>query len=241
MSLGRLFLLGTLGIALAVGVAFYALLESSRASILARSDTLREQAAHQIDDQIAAELGVAATTLGAIERAMRAGALDASSPDAVEARLFTEILDHPTLSDVTVTRARLTGVYDDGGRAQVDPDGRWQISVFRATADPASPVFTRKVSLHDGAWTTQVRRRAPGAGLLSAPFLGEPPTTDPTEHDTFTGATSRKSYGKAIWSDLRGPSSTTRCPRSNVASSCRCRRPSTTRLATSQAWCGWAC
>ena len=201
VSLGRLFLLGTLGIALAVGLSFYALLESSRASILARSDTLRERAAQQIDQQISQELGVAATTLDQIERAMRLGALDAASPEAIEAHLFTEILDHPTLSDVTVTRASFTD-YDAKGEAMFAPGDRWQISVFRATAEAGSPVFTRRVAMQDGVWATQVRRRPPGGALLSGSFQGEPLASDPTLHDTFTTAASRKYYGKAIWSDL---------------------------------------
>ncbi len=201
MSLGRLFLLGTLGIALAVGLAFYALLESSRASILARSDMLRERAAQRIDQQISRELDVSSTALDEIERAMRLGALDPASPDAVEARLFTEILDHPTLSDVAVTRANLTG-HDAKGEAILAPGDRWQISVFRTSADPESPIFTRRVAIQDGTWVTQVRRRPPGGGLLSAPFQGEPLASDPTAHDTFTAAASEKYYGKAIRSDL---------------------------------------
>jgi adenylate cyclase len=201
VSLGRLFLLGTLGIALAVGVAFYAMLESSRRSILERSDTLREQAAQQIDQQIASDLGVAATTLDEIERAMHLGALDPASPDAIETRLFTEVLDHPTLSDVTVTRATLTG-YDARGYAQLAATDRWQISVYRASAEPGSAVFTRRVSMRNGTWGTEVRRRPQGGGLLAAPFQGEPTAVDPTLHDTFAEPASRKYYGKAIWSDL---------------------------------------
>jgi adenylate cyclase len=201
VSLGRLFLLATLGITLAVGVAFYALLESSRHAILERSDMLRERAAARIDQVIASDLGVAATTLEAIERSMQLGVLDASAPDAVEARLFTEILDHPTLSDVTVTRASLTG-YDARDYAVLAPDPRWQISVFRASAEPGSAVFTRKVVLQGGRWLTQVRRRPAGGGLLSASFQDGPPAGDPTAHLTFSEPASRQYYGKAIWSDL---------------------------------------
>src|SRR5208337_4678130 len=126
--------------------------------ILERSDMLREGAAQQIDQQIASDLGVAATALEELERAMRLGALDPSSPDAVEARLFTQVLDHPALSDVTVTRGSLTG-YDAKGEAQLAPGNRWQISVFRVSAEPGSAVFTRRVAMQDGAWGTQVRRR----------------------------------------------------------------------------------
>jgi adenylate cyclase len=201
VTLARLFVLGTLGISLAVAVALFALIESSRRSILERSDTLRESDAQQVGAQISDDLGVASRTLAEIERALQVGALDASSPDAVEARLFTEVLDNPMVSDIALTRATLTG-YDAKGEAVLDPGDRWQIVVFRTSADPASAVTTRRIQMKDGAWITDVRRRPPGGGLLSASFQPAPLTTDPTAHPTFTETASRKYYGKAIWSDL---------------------------------------
>ncbi len=201
MTLGRLFVLGTLGISLAVAVALFALIESSRRSILERSDALRESDAQQVGTQISDELGVASRTLAEIERAMQVGAMDPGSPDAVEAKLFTEILDNPMVSDIALTRAKLTG-YDDKGEAVLEPGDRWQVVVFRTSADPASPVITRRVQMKDGAWITQVRRRPPGGGLLSASFQPEPLAMDPTAHLTFTVTASREFYGKAIWSDL---------------------------------------
>jgi adenylate cyclase len=201
LTLGRLFVLGTLGIALAVAVALFALLESSRQSILARSDTLRESDAQQVGAQISDHLGVASRTLAQIERAMQVGVLDASSPDAVEARLFAEVLDNPMVSDITLTRAKLMG-YNDQGEAVLAPDDRWQVVVFRTSGDPASPVYTRRIQVKDSAWINQVRRRPAGGGLLSASFRPEPNATDPTAHPTFSVTASREYYGKAIWSDL---------------------------------------
>lgn len=201
LTLGRLFVLGTLGIALAVAVAVVALLESSRRSIVERSDVLRESDAHQIGVQISDDLGVAATALTEIERAIQVGALDPTSPDAVEARLFTEVLDNPMVSDIALTRASLTG-YDDKGEAQLAADDRWQVLVFRTSAEPDSAVHTRRVEMNAGSWVTEVRRRPAGGGLRSAPFQVEPMASDPTTHLTFTVTTSRGVYGRAIWSDL---------------------------------------
>ena len=201
LTLGRLFVLGTLAIAVAVGATFYGLLESSRRSILARSDRLREEAAQHIGQRISSELGVAASALEEVEHAMSSGVLDASLPEAVEAKLFSELLDHPTLSDVTVTRATLTG-YDAAGDALLAPADRWQISVFRATADPGSAIVTRKVWMREGVWVASVRRRPPRGGLRSGSPQDEPVAGDPTAHPTFVASSARRLYGKAIWSDL---------------------------------------
>ncbi len=201
LTLRRLFVLGTLGIALVVAAAFMALLESSRQSILERSDRLRQQDAMTIADQIETELGVASRTLEELERAMQKGALDPASPDAVEARLFTEVLDNPTVLDATLTRATLDG-YDPKGEAVVAPEGRWQVSVYRATPEADAPVVTRRIANTGGTWTNLLRSRPRDGGLLSAPLAPGPPATDPTQHPTFSVTAARENYGRAIWSEL---------------------------------------
>jgi hypothetical protein len=62
LTITQLFVLTTMTAAVAVSVTFYGVLESSRRSIIARSDVLRDQAAHTIGSKLSAELGVAVTT-----------------------------------------------------------------------------------------------------------------------------------------------------------------------------------
>ncbi len=55
LTLAQWFVLSTLLLALVVGATFYAFLESSRRSILARSNELRDMAALRIDDALSSE------------------------------------------------------------------------------------------------------------------------------------------------------------------------------------------
>ncbi|HEX3346464.1 MAG TPA: adenylate/guanylate cyclase domain-containing protein, partial [Polyangiaceae bacterium] len=111
-------------------------------------------------------------------------------PDAVEARLFSEMLDHTTLSDITLTRA--------GG------DGfAWQTSVYRVSADEGSAIWTRRITRRDAAFVEELRRRAPGGGLLAVPFETEKePPPDPTQHATYEVPLEPANRGRLIWSDL---------------------------------------
>jgi adenylate cyclase len=190
LTLPRLFVLTTLAAAIAVAVQFSVFWRSSRATILARSAEQREAAARRVEARVASELRAPEMALEDLERAMRFGALSADDPVAVEARLFSELLDYPTLSDITLTRAAGTAFM-------------WQLSVFRASADPASEVLTRRITRAGGVLLGELRRRPRGATLLGAPFEREPTTPpDPTAHATYEVTVAASNYGRAIWSDL---------------------------------------
>jgi adenylate cyclase len=180
----------TLALALAGGGAFVAFMAWSQRDIVARSAERREATALRVQERVSSALGIAWTALDDLERAMRVGALRADDGDAAEARLFTELLDHPTLSDLTLT-------HPEGGAFA------WQVSVFRTSGDPASEVWTRRVRRDGGVLVAEVRRRPRDGGLLGAPFKREPGTpADPTTHPTYEVTVSPESYGHRIASDL---------------------------------------
>ncbi len=201
LTLAGLFVWTTLAIALAVGVTIFVFLEASRRSIVERSDRLRDAEAVRISTRLSAELGVAATVIENVEASLRFGALRVDDPLAVETRLFSELLSHPTLADVALTHATLLG-YGPDGDARLAPGDRWQTTVFRRSADPSSEMVTRRIWSDGDHFSAGVRRRPRGAPLLGAPFEPDPDPTDPTAHLTFATTVSRRIYGRAIWSDL---------------------------------------
>lgn len=201
LTLVQLFVWTTLGLAVAVGATFFIFLESSRRSIVERSDRLRDAEAVRIGARLSAELGVAVTALENVEASLRFGALRSDAPLAVETRFFSELTDHSTLADIALTHATLLG-HGPGGEAQIARGDRWQMMVFRGSADPGSEILTRWISTEDGRFVARVRRRARGAGLLDAPIERDSRASDPTAHPTFQTPVSRRLYGKSIWSDL---------------------------------------
>ncbi len=198
LTLVQLFVLTTVVVAVVAGAALFVLVGSSRASILQSAEVQREAEARDVDEQVTRELGVAGDTLAEVERAMRHGAVRADDPSAVEVTLFTALLDHPSLSDVTFTHASSEGFAPDGDM-RLAPDDRWQVSLYRTHGGKA---YTRRVSQQGGVLVADVRQRPPDGGLDSAPFTREAGATDPTRHPTFEVTASKGSYGKAIWSDL---------------------------------------
>jgi hypothetical protein len=205
-ALAQWLLLSTLALTLAVTATFYVFLASSRRAILERSDELREATARRMDRALDAELDVGATVLDETAMAMRFGALRAEDSDAVEASLFSVLLDHPTLSDMTWTHATRVG-YEAGGDALLAPLGRWQITVYRASADPGSAILTLRTKQVDG------RREA----------TRTPPSTRHSRPPLLVRWRAERSGATCPT-----PSSTAGSPRAGDGWSSRCSRPSTT-------------
>ncbi len=200
-TLVQLFLSTALAVTIAVGVTFYSFEESSRRSIVQRSETLRDAEARRIDARLSSELDVARRALDDIERAVRFGALLVDDQAALEARLYSEILDQPALSDVSFTRATRLG-FDSNGEARLAATGRWQVSVFRRSAEPDSAIVTRRVTMEGGRFVADVRDCPNGGSLLAADFAREGAALDPTMHATFQTTAAQRNAGKPIWSDL---------------------------------------
>jgi adenylate cyclase len=188
--LTRLFVVATLALGLAGGALFAASYASSEEAILARSHERRDAVARRVEARVESELEVASQEIDDLERSMQHGVTSADDAAAIEARLFADLLDHPTLSDVTLTRGGQGGLV-------------WQVSVFRTTPDPASEVWTRRIRREDGALVSEVRRRPRGGSLLAVAFAREPGTPeDPTKHATYEVTASPANAGRTVWSDL---------------------------------------
>jgi adenylate cyclase len=183
-SLTQLSLVAFGVVALVVGALFYGLLDSARRAVLARAEELRESAAAQIDARTTRDLGEAAAVVDDLDQSIRAEAIDTHSPESAEGALFALLLDHPHVSDITLTH----------------PD-RWQIAVSRASADPASGITTRIVRPDGGRFVAEVKTRVAGAKLHDGAVTHED-ATDPTAHPTYATTVSPEIYGTPIWSDL---------------------------------------
>ena len=201
LTLGQVLVLGAAGIAVLLAALLFAFLESSRRSILQTSHTLRAAAARRVEEQVRRELGEAERALENVEREIRSGSVDVDDLLRAESALFNEIIDNPRLAEATFTRAARLG-YDEAGAIVLAAEGRWQLSVHRASADPDSSVLTRRVSGKGERFGIGVRARPPGGGFLGAPFRSGGAAPDPTEHPTFRAAAGKSNAGRAIWTDL---------------------------------------
>lgn len=203
LTLGRVFALGLLGLALALGALFYRIFEGSRQTIVRSSEPLREEKSSRIGKEVEDYLGEAERSIGNIERQIQFGSCHADDALSVESHLFAEILNNPHLAEVAFTRGTKVG-YDENLEIEVAPKGRWQVSVFRETPDPGSPIRSRFTYVDGGRFVAEARKRPPAGGLLDAPLarLAEADIPDPTEHPTFKTTGASWNVGKLVWSDL---------------------------------------
>ncbi len=199
-TLTRLFVACLAVVTLLVGGLFLVFLESSRRSMLRSAEIVGASAAARVAARVQSDLGRAEHALDDVETGIRHDAIDCMTPSSIEPELFATLLDDPSLAEATFTHAKKLR-WDDEGAMVVDAVDRWEVSVFRATADE-SPILTRKTTREGDGFVAEVRDRPAGAGLLAAPFHRVGPVRDPTLPMTFQTTTSRASYGDAIWADL---------------------------------------
>ena len=203
-TLTQFFFAVTTALAVVAGALLFAFLAASRRSALESAERLRAAGARRIEARVQEALNEASGTLEAIERDAQRGAMDTDDPGLIEARLFSAVQNSPHLADVTFTHAEPAAgaTFDDAGVRPLAPEGRWQVSVWRASADPDSAVVTRKVTRDGEAFVAALRTRKPGGALLSAPFERVGATADPTQHLTFETTASASERGEATWTDL---------------------------------------
>jgi len=201
LTLAQLFVVTVLCVTALVGATFYGFIELSRRSIVERSLALGDEEARGVAQRLSLDLDVAKNSVEDLERDTRFGILSPSDLREVEAHLFSVLLNNPTLSDATFTRATWRD-YDPSGDAVLEPGDIWQISLFRPASSEPDHVDTRRVTFEKDGVVAEVRTRSPGASLLAGSFRREGGVPSPTAHATFRTTASEGSAGTAIWSDL---------------------------------------
>jgi adenylate cyclase len=178
LTLRQLFLLSLLGLAVLLGVLFYFVYSSSHQSILDDSRQLQQEVGQRLKVQVLAFRDQASDVADDIERELQHGLINLDDRDGIETALYTQVLNHADLAEVTFTHGDATGLSDDF-QLLLAPDNRWRISVYRS-ADPAQ---AQKII------TDRVTSRA-----------NQP--NDPTQSPTFTTPTMQVNFDQPVWSDL---------------------------------------
>jgi adenylate cyclase len=192
LTLVHVFYLSLVALTLLLGGLFAVLLEGSRRSVEHGAEQLRDAFSDRIGDEVLRELGVAEKVLRDLERQIQSGTCRTDDPLSLESTFFAAVLNNPQLSEATLTVAPRPG----------ETGPVWQISLLREGPDEGSPILTERTTREGARFVSDLRRRAPEAGLLGAPLkrqAAEAP--DPKEHVTFTVAAG-PAYGRLIWTDL---------------------------------------
>jgi adenylate cyclase len=206
LTLTQLFVVATIALTVLVGAGFLVFVESSRRSIVERSERLRSDAAERVATRVQDDLEVATTAIDDLERDVKTGVTPSGSPLAMEAALFEVVLNNPRIAEATLTHARRLG-YDDRGTIVRAEDDRWQLSVYRASSAEKMAIQTRVITRENGRFVAELRAR-PASGAIDDAALAPVGTVDdPTEHLTFLSTAAEDQRTKAgdyatLWSDL---------------------------------------
>lgn len=175
LTVPRFFALMVGVLALAAGLILSSAVRTAGSVATRTGDDTRKAAADRVAREVERELEAAEEAIRDFESAEREALVDDRSPESIRVYLSSTLIARRSLAELTLTSGRLLG-YDESGQADLAPDGRRQVTVYRT----ASGALGHR----------SLERVIPGA------------PSDPTLHDTFQSAAHRDSRGRALWSDL---------------------------------------
>jgi adenylate cyclase len=205
-TLGQVFALSLLGLTAVLALLFTFVFNASRATIMESSERLRASASGEIAERVSSFLTKAPDAVEQFQVALDLGLVDPSDPRATESALFGPLLSDGDISEVTLTYGKKTGVESEGW-IQLAASARGQWSAVRSIDANGDERFWSRHVYQEGDHFVADRREC-GRTLRFAeqPMQREGGgVSDPTIHDTFTGAARRANYGNPLWSDLHEP------------------------------------
>jgi adenylate cyclase len=196
-TLRQLFSATVVALLLGLSALFYILFVGSQRAIMQNASTLRENAARELAGRVREHLAKAEDAQRDIETQIHSGVLPRGDLLALEAALFARLAHHPQLSELTLTYAVPKGRGEEG-EMLFEPQGRWQISVFRE----AEKITTQKLLKDGEAYVLETRTR--NSHAFDANWHRDTHRTfaDPASHLTFTTPVHADFYGRSLWSDL---------------------------------------
>jgi len=202
-TLRQLFAATVAALVLGLSALFFLLLTGSQRAIMQNAANLREHAARELAGRVQSHMDKATDAQRDIETQLKSGVLSHSDATAIEAALFSRLAQYPQLSELTLTYATPLG-RDTEGAMVFNPNGHWQISVFRekASADSVDRITTRRLSQDGDAYVLETRTRNALTFLAETRHLAAEHISDPVGHLTFQTPVHADFYGRSLWSDL---------------------------------------
>ncbi|HTG52972.1 MAG TPA: adenylate/guanylate cyclase domain-containing protein [Candidatus Tectomicrobia bacterium] len=203
-TLGQIFGLSLLGLAIILAVLFYIVFHESQETIIESSNRIRDGASREISQRVTTFLSRAPETARQFQWELNRGLLDARDHLALEAALFGLLLSNRDTSELTFTYGEKTG-FDADGALQLAATPRGQISVVRSSiGQDDERWWSRHIKQEAGGFVSDRRELESSARFSALPLHREARTDipDPTAHPTFTTPARQDFFGQLLWSDL---------------------------------------
>jgi adenylate cyclase len=203
-TLGQIFGLSLLGLAIILAILFYVVFRQSQETIIESSNRIRDGATREISQRVTTFLSRAPETARQFQLEFNRGLLDARDHLALEAALFSLLLSNRDISELTFTYSEKTG-FDADGALQLATTPRGQISVVRSSiGQDDERWWSRHIKQEAGGFVSERRELESSARFSTLPLHRESRTDipDPTTHPTFTTPAQQNFFGQLLWSDL---------------------------------------
>jgi len=203
-TLGQIFGLSLLGLALILAVLFYIVFRGSRQTIMESSDRIRDGASREISGRVTNFLSRAPETARQFQLELNRGLLDGRDPLAVESALFSLLLSNRDIGELTFTYGQKTG-FDADRMLQLAATPRGQISVVRGSiGQDEERWWSRHIKQEGGGFVSDRRELESSARFTTLPLHRETRANipDPTAHPTFSTPARQDFFGQLLWSDL---------------------------------------
>lgn len=200
-TLGQAVVVTMAGVTALLAILFVSLARVSERGLIRSSEERRHTLSARIVSRVDTYLSQAEQAVSRVESRLR---LVASTPDppTAEGFLFAEMLDRGDLAELAFTRAHRSG-FDADGMSELLPADRFQVSVYRDSAEEGSAILTRETALRGGRIVVRSRLRGAGGGLRDGAWVTLlEASADPTTHGTFRTPASKAFVGQTVWSDL---------------------------------------
>lgn len=214
LTLSQVLVLSFLALIAALGVLFYVLARGTNNSLLASSDSIRDQASREIADRVYACLEEAPETIRRFERELTLGLVDPANPRALESALASLLAGSRNLGEVTLTTARQkidpadeNPGYNAEDDIRLEPASAAQWSYTRSApsvSHPTGQLWRRRVFAEGAGYAADELELRAGALPGSEEGLRRlsGPIADPSTHATFTSPTRRLAFGEQLATDL---------------------------------------
>jgi len=171
-------------VAILMVFAYSIAMRASSDALLFASDKLQDEVGADLSRRMEDYFGAAENAIDAFGASVDSGAIRPDQP-LIRAALYSLILSHPSLSELTFTSAIESG-RDENGAVIVAPRGRNQIQLSRVQGKLAESQVLEK-----------------GGAFIKIQNDGtHTPAPDPTKHPTFRTPSLESFEGDTLWSDL---------------------------------------
>jgi len=202
-TLGQVFALSLAGLVAMLALLFGIVLRASSQSIEESSESLRDQAAREVENRVTSFLAGAPERVRQFQAEISNGLVEARDPASLETAFFAQLLSDPNLGELSLTYGEEKGFEPDGQIILKDTP-RGEMSVSREPSAGGDRFWSRHVHRDGGAFVADRRELRPGSSFRALAAVREQTGTlpDPTEHLTFKSPASRESEGRLLSSDL---------------------------------------